>query len=724
MILVNFQAGKGNPKARVDYLLFGTKKEPRDKEKVDVLEGNARLFLEIAKLNRYKTTSYNLLVSFVEDKKELEEKLKKQGKTIQDVYNEFMNLLVRAFYDDEELNIFSVGHSDTDNYHFHITIDSRNQLTDTQLYFEKTRDFEKYMRLVEKFVSLKYQVSLDVKPSLRNRGRAGVKKIKQILKERGEYREQTRDEIKEEITNILAEQIGLGAVNSREELIDFLESIEGLEITRAGKNYITIKYGDMKVRLKGGIYDERRFDEIKREITSDKTRTREDISRELERVSEELKKLQQELYQRIEKRFRTARERAKRELENSKEVEPVLELNDRNINWDTDRLIAIQSERNKRRVERGNELSGTQGTGVSLLDWGKVARGKDKYMYYSTIKQRLLKMKKKWQEKRQEELKLIKSIPPKVIFVDLGIDYEKEGKGYKFRAFWRGDKNPSISVSKKGDEWLWHDFGTNEGGSWIDLYMKAKGWDYITTVRYLRENFLGFDMEVVGNERKEQGQEWELLEVKEKTISRQVIKQFLEEERQIKHIPGWLREIEYELFNARTGEIRKYFGFGVKDQAGNYHIRFATSNSKVKERVLSTNNEEKSTYTLIKNPSSNSRVVVVEGFIDGIRAEELGLNADLLILNGVENISKALDTILKYYEVYIATDMDNAGEKVANEIKRNANEKQKVYRLEFGAKDLDDAVKQGEEIKIENISSIETIKKKVRGHRRYSTTLL
>ena len=723
---------KSSLRARVKYLLEGTKYKTRNKSKVDIIDGNAELFLEKARLNTYKTKSFNFLISFAEDKKELEEKLKLQGKTIKELYDEVIEQITAGYLKDE-LNILAIGHADTDNYHIHITIDSRNQKTDTQLYFQATRKGYRSLevelwRNLERYMDLRYNLTNNV--VLLDRGKALNEKIKELLDKRGEYKEKTRDEIKEEMTNILAELILTGDINSREELIEYLKSIEGLEINRIGKDYISIMYGNTKIRLKGGIYSDERFGRIKTEISRAEKTDRADIQRELKEFKRRVDEIQQKRIQRIEERFKTARARAE-----EFERKFIQEVEKHNLNTEPSGILSISSNWNRgrtiqlskneesnisssnttdrtREMEQRGELPRVKRPAPILLHRQKIEKSKNGYLSYSSIVEKLKGTIMNYEEKRKEELEAIKSIPPEDIIVDLGIPCVKRPSYYECRAIWRGDKNPSLSIFHSGSQWRWRDHGTGEGGSWIDLYMIVKGWDYITVVKYLRENFLEVEFtreyqsknNSISSEPKILSNKYLVLGISEKPIEKPIIKRFLKEHRKIEHIPKWLKEVEYEIFDTETGKVFKYFGFGVRDEVGSYHIRYATDKLNVKERVINIEKEEiKSTYTHIRKNSN--KIVVVEGFIDAIRIEELKQlkNTDILILNGVENINKALDAILKYKEIIIATDMDNAGDKVANIIVKNALN-QKIYRLEFSAKDIDEAVKYSNEIKIRDIT--------------------
>ena len=92
---------------------------------------------------------------------------------------------------------------------------------------------------------------------------------------------------------------------------------------------------------------------------------------------------------------------------------------------------------------------------------------------------------------RQKELHRIKSIAPEIILSDLGIPFVKRPSYIEAPAVWRGEKRPSVSIQQNDfGEWLWHDFGSDKGGSWIDLVIELYGWHYVTAVRFLRRKYL------------------------------------------------------------------------------------------------------------------------------------------------------------------------------------------------------------------------------------------
>ena len=262
-MILDYQVSKSSPAERVKYLLEGVK-GTRDKNKVDILDGNPELFTKIAMKNPYSVKTHNYLISFAESKEELERKLAKKGRTIEELYEEIISFLLPAeYYPREALNVLAVAHSDTDNFHIHLTVENFDHQSQKSLYIPRAKKELNFYRALEKYINAKY--GLDFKVRARSRGKTGAEKIKKILEERGTYRSKTRDEIKEEITQHLTELILAGEIFSRDEIVAYLASIDGIEITREGRNYISFRYeglGKKPLKLKGGIYDRERFQEV------------------------------------------------------------------------------------------------------------------------------------------------------------------------------------------------------------------------------------------------------------------------------------------------------------------------------------------------------------------------------------------------------------------------------------------------------------------------------
>ena len=297
-MLINLQVSHSDLEDRVDYLLHGRSGE-RVPDKVEVLFGNGELFKTLGKTNPYKVKSFNFLISFRENRQELERKLKEKGKTIREFFNEILDeLLPPELYPRDSLNIFAVGHSDTEHYHIHLTVENRDYLRDKSLYIPNTKTEIKFYRALEKYFSAKYGLDYQVSPYPNSK--ITKEKIKTILDERGERKGKVRDEIKEELTELLAELVVAGVINSREDLIAYLESIDGVKVKRVGKSYISIDFNRFRIRLRGGIYDEERFKEFKDFIDGRKR----DLG-ELERAYQTVKeKRKRQLSQRLKRGYK------------------------------------------------------------------------------------------------------------------------------------------------------------------------------------------------------------------------------------------------------------------------------------------------------------------------------------------------------------------------------------------------------------------------------------
>lgn len=757
-MIIDRQVGRSSPKERVNYLLYGADGN-RDRTKVDIIDGDPVLFSEIAEKNPYKTKTYNFLISFAESKEELQRKLEAHGKTIEELYEEIISFLLPAeYYPREALNILAIGHADTDNYHIHLTVENYDHLNQKYLYLPKTRAEVKFYRALEDYINAKYD--LDFRVRARSTGRTGVEKIKEILEERGTYKNKTRDEVKEEITQYLMGLIQAGEIEDREELIEALLEIPDLKITRKGKSYISFEYKGQRYRLKGGIYDEERFQRFREELAGakkDKADVERLFSEALQKRTEQVKK------RRKNHDIGTVRERLdlpdrgigkERELpvnERDRGVEEVALDRLRNpldryfgLDWSS----AIQRELRSgffSSLQVGNHNQRTEVLSDRghdrLLVWkkrlGELQSSKDMPSLEVRILERKIMDRELLNEIRREELQLLKELDPELVLGKLGIPFELKNGYYLLRSPLRKDTNPSFQVfwgTERGC-WIYMDFGTGWRGSSIDLWKEVKGLSYTEAVRDMRETF-GINLledekdfrtikerlereirtvrEFQRNKRRELAKrEKEELRKAEKLIRHRILKvkepshtallNYLKK-RGIRELPDWLKEVYY-LYkpNGKT-----YFGLGVKDKNGVWHIRNAyDGEGKVKKLNIITTPDQKPTYTLIKR--GGDKVVIVEGLFDALTINQIGKgDFDIVILNSTTHTDDLIESgeLKGYKTVYLALDNDLAGkeaeEKLYNYLKKIKGVK--IYRLKHNSKDLNEALTNKEKIEKEDIT--------------------
>ena len=65
----------------------------------------------------------------------------------------------------------------------------------------------------------------------------------------------------------------------------------------------------------------------------------------------------------------------------------------------------------------------------------------------------------------------LKTINAEIILNFLGLPYRRTGDRIMATASYRDENTASISIQQRYGKWLWKDFGSGSGGSWIDLVM-------------------------------------------------------------------------------------------------------------------------------------------------------------------------------------------------------------------------------------------------------------
>ena len=705
-MILNYQVSRSSPRERVKYLIEGLDGK---RERVEVLDGDPELFVELAEKNPYSVKMHNFLISFAESREELMLKLMQQGKTVEELYEEIFSLLFpKEYYEREGLNILAVAHGDTDNYHIHLTVENYDYTNGKSLYVPRTKTELEFYRALEKYISAKYGLSFSVRPI--STGKAGVEKVKKILEERKSYKSKTKDEVKEEITNHLVKLALTGEIRSREELIAYLGSIEGVEIRRIGKNYVSFEHNGEKYRLKGGIYDEERFEEVISRIKGE----REDFS-EVARVFEGIRRRRSEIIARRRKHTQT---RSPQPIQRKCERiglggEESQKLDDCFIS-DRVRIRSLlsgdtsETQLNFPSLQAGGSGESRVSSRVSLL------RERDSSSRWGlnpiTAKWRKVEMfRRELNELREEEIRLLKQLDPEEVLRALGIsDYRKGETCLRMSSPIReGDENPSFAVfwGDKVGYWVYYDYATGWMGSSIDLWMEVNRVDYVEAVKQMREYFginllekhsvRGFiDAKVKLKVRRRA--ESKRQEEKRKNFTHRIVSvgevrderllRYLRE-RGIKRIPQWLREIHYE----HTATGRKYFGVAVKNASGAWSVRSTGGKYFVPERP-----GQEQTFSLVERGGKS--LLVVEGLFDALSFEQLGVKSDILILNGVGNVKKFVNSEVfkRYSSVILALDNDDAGMEAEEEISEGLIEKgyptERIYAYRYEGSDPNESL--------------------------------
>jgi hypothetical protein len=279
---------------------------------------------------------------------------------------------------------------------------------------------------------------------------------------------------------------------------------------------------------------------------------------------------------------------------------------------------------------------------------------------------------------RQKELHRIKSIAPEIILNDLGIPFVKRPSYIEAPAVWRGEKRPSASIQQ-------NDFGSDKGGSWIDLVMILYGWDYVTAVKFLREKYLG-NSEIQTPRIIPKSQRVSTVKIlKVKEVFHPALKKYLKE-RKIEKIPEWLRELHWEVRGKR------FFGVGTRTITRSWTVRNRLGKWNLRE-----SSNQRHSYSLIEKGSSY--LAVFEGLFDALTWEQLEMKEmDILILNSVSNLDRVLEVFRKYEVLILGLDNDDSGNLARRRIESQYSEK--GLSLWLSAEDLNEAFRKGEKIEL------------------------
>lgn len=267
-------------------------------------------------------------------------------------------------------------------------------------------------------------------------------------------------------------------------------------------------------------------------------------------------------------------------------------------------------------------------------------------------------------QQRERELDEIKRIHPRDVARLIGMEIVYESSLYVLaKAPYRTDRNPSLGIREtRTGHWVWKDFATGETGSWIDLLLRM-GYDYKEAVKELRElagletgQRKGQKEEGKGEGKKEGKEEkrtYTFTEAKRDDLLRKVL---VERGYDEDEIPDFVK-----VFEVRT-EKGSGFMYGVYDENGNVHARFIL---KPDEKRILKAGQEKATFTHLKK--SADTIYVVEGLHDAIAIANTHPDADILVLNSINNTVDALQYLKDkdYSRVVIATDTDEAGQKAS-----------------------------------------------------------
>ncbi len=318
-----------------NYVLYGTKDNPRDSEKVQFLEGDIALGDRLSQSNNYEESYYKIVLAF---------EGKPDDETIKSAYEDFKKEMFVGFKRDE-FHIDAVIHKDTDNYHIHCRVPKQNLLTDTHLQLFMDKIDRPRKELIQDYISLKYGFAI-----AREQNRKIFKdentKINIINQWREEHNQKPFDfktkqgqkEAEAQINSYVSDLIKSELISSQNDIKDTLQEL-GLKVEKFGHDikkdfyYATVSNDTGKIRVKGDIYKDEFFKHNAKDRTASIENNRrieperEPNQERAERVRRELNKANEKRFRTVTKLFKHSRERAEREHSKTLEVGRVESLN-------------------------------------------------------------------------------------------------------------------------------------------------------------------------------------------------------------------------------------------------------------------------------------------------------------------------------------------------------------------------------------------------------------
>ena len=278
------------------------------------------------------------------------------------------------------------------------------------------------------------------------------------------------------------------------------------------------------------------------------------------------------------------------------------------------------------------------------------------------------------------DLQYIKAIPIADYLHACGIEPAKRYNGYAlYHAPYREDLNASMKVDFRQN--LWHDYGTGQGGSIIDLVMLLQGCDAHKAMSHLAGNNLSFHSATPPKEKVAalSPSARHILGISEGLPPH--LQRYLQEERKIdlSLVKPYLRSVCYEVGG------RTYIAIGFANRAGGYELR----DDKTFKGTIAPKD-----ISVIAGDANNVPHCIFEGFMDFLsyltmKGKEI---APSLVLNSVSNIHRAVTYLREHHIGCVRAFLDNdeAGRRAMQVLQSAGMSAEDMSRHYGGYKDLNE----------------------------------
>lgn len=280
-----------------------------------------------------------------------------------------------------------------------------------------------------------------------------------------------------------------------------------------------------------------------------------------------------------------------------------------------------------------------------------------------------------------------------------GIQPAKD-RGYygMYHSPFREDHNASMKVDYSKN--LWIDYGTNEGGTFIDLVMKMEHYSLHEAISMLEQKyhhtdestyqhdntpFSSFSFHRGNPDSKIKTLEPSITILNVQPISNPALIEYLNE-----------RRISIDIARIHCSEVhysvndKPYYAVGFENDKGGYELR-----SKYFKGCTS-----KDITTVQQN---KNHCVLFEGFMDYLSfltiQKQQNAPVDVIVLNSLSNLGKVKSTLTAYKGIWTFFDNDVAGKKAVLELQSTCNNVNDLSNFYSGHKDLNEYLCHKQQIK-------------------------
>ena len=247
----------------------------------------------------------------------------------------------------------------------------------------------------------------------------------------------------------------------------------------------------------------------------------------------------------------------------------------------------------------------------------------------------------------------------------------------------REDHDASMKVDYNKN--LWIDFGTNEGGTLIDLVMRMENCSNGEAIKRLEQRLKGttiFSLHGSNNQKEQAKHTVQVMDIN--MLNHPALLNYLNKRRiNIEIAKQYCSEVHY------IANEKPYFAVGFRNDVGGWALR----NEYFKGSILFMG---ATTYLNAKDRSDPNKEICLlfEGFMDFLSYQTLKrsikVEQDAVILNSVANLSKVSNVLSGYRSISAFLDNDEGGRKTIQELQLFCKEvkDQSIHYANY--KDLND----------------------------------